>query len=123
MYNFILLYINKILAFYEFHAYNYIKLYNIIQNNITERISVMAKQLNLSFKENPTELELYDWVKSKLNPGVYIKELLYTDYLAEKNGLQKNTYTEPIAKNTDNAVNKNEVIINTGFDINDADEF
>lgn len=46
----------------------------------------MAKQLNLSFKENQTELELYDWVKSKLNPGVYIKELLYSDYLAEKNG-------------------------------------
>lgn len=49
----------------------------------------MAKQLNLSFKENQTELELYEWVKSKLNPGVYIKELLYSDYLAEKNGTSR----------------------------------
>lgn len=46
----------------------------------------MAKQLNISFKENDTELELYTWVKQKLNPGTYIKELLYSDYLAEKNG-------------------------------------
>lgn len=49
----------------------------------------MAKQLNLSFKENQTELELYDWVKSKLNPGTYIKELLYSDYLSEKNGVPR----------------------------------
>lgn len=45
----------------------------------------MAKQLNISFKENVIELELYEWVKSKLNPGTYIKALLHADYLIQKN--------------------------------------
>lgn len=55
----------------------------------------MAKQVNVSFKENDTELELYNWVKSKLNPGTYIKELLYSDYLAEKNGSTRSHATIP----------------------------
>lgn len=49
----------------------------------------MAKQLNISFKDNDTERDLYLWIKSKLNPGTYAKELLYSEYLAEKNGLTK----------------------------------
>ena len=44
----------------------------------------MAKQLNISFKENDIELELYNWLKGKLNPSSFAKEILYQGYLADR---------------------------------------
>lgn len=37
----------------------------------------MAKVITLSFKD--TELELYEYVKSKTSPSAYIKELIQKD--------------------------------------------
>lgn len=85
----------------------------------------MAKQLNLSFKENQTELELYEWVKSKLNPGVYIKELLYSDYLAEKNGVARTTFIpkNDTVENTVEDIDEEKVIVNENFNEDEVDAF
>lgn len=37
----------------------------------------MAKQVSLSFKED--EMELYNFIKSKSSPSIYIKELVEKD--------------------------------------------
>ena len=78
------------------------------------RGDIMAKQLNISFKENDTELELYNWVKSKLNPGTYIKELLYSDYLSEKNGILRTIPLQNYEKNIETTVALEETNVDTG---------
>lgn len=36
-------------------------------------------KIYLSFKENPKELELYNFVKSQMNYSAYLKELILKD--------------------------------------------
>lgn len=69
----------------------------------------MAKQLNISFKDNETEIELYNWIKSKLNPGTYAKELLYINFLEEHNGapciIKKTIQADPAVNNAIESTN------------------
>lgn len=53
---------------------------------ISERKS--PDQIGLSFKNNAEEQKLYAWLKQKLNPGIYLKELAYKEYLIETGKLQ-----------------------------------
>lgn len=39
----------------------------------------MAKSLPISFKSNPKEMKMYEYVKSKTSASVYIKELIDKD--------------------------------------------
>ena len=45
-------------------------------------------QINLSFKNNEEEKKLYAWLKQKLNPGIFLKEIAYREYLVEIGKLQ-----------------------------------
>lgn len=64
-------------------SYNtYMKYYKLIGG-------YMAKQINVSFKENEIELELYEWIKSRLNPGSFIKEAMYQEFLIEKGEISR----------------------------------
>lgn len=47
-----------------------------------------ADQIGMSFKKNEEEQKLYEWLKRKLNPGIYLKEIAYREYLIETGKLQ-----------------------------------
>lgn len=57
-----------------------------MSKKISERKS--PDQIGLSFKNNAEEQKLYAWLKQKLNPGIYLKELAYKEYLIETGKLQ-----------------------------------
>ncbi|OON91658.1 MAG: hypothetical protein ATN33_00815 [Epulopiscium sp. Nele67-Bin001] len=45
----------------------------------------MATKINVSFKDNEQEQNLYHWLQAKLSTSGYIKEELYKIYLQEVN--------------------------------------
>lgn len=46
----------------------------------------MAKQISLTFKEDAREIELYNWLQSKVSKGAFIKEQLLVAMHNEKHG-------------------------------------
>lgn len=67
----------------------------------------MGYQINLTFKSTPTEIALYNWLKTKNYQSAYIKSMLQICYDVEheKEALQKNQ------SNTYNVSNNRETII------------
>lgn len=58
-----------------------------------------ADQIGVSFKNSEEEQQLYKWLKGKLNPGIYLKEIAYKEYLIETGKLQY-VSTQPPSDNT-----------------------
>lgn len=57
-------------------------------------------QIGLSFKNNEEEQKLYTWLKQKLNPGIYLKEIAYREYLIDTGKLQY-APTQPLQTDID----------------------
>ena len=58
----------------------------------------MAKQISLTFKEDDRELELYNWLQSKVSKGAFIKELLLIAMENEKDGYVHTTKHNDVPK-------------------------
>ena len=84
----------------------------------------MAKQISLTFKENERELELFNWLQSKVSKGSFIKEQLLIAMSNEKNGIQV-TYTHSPHKPKEELKesSKDSIVINQNFNPNEVDEF
>lgn len=75
----------------------------------------MAKSLPISFKNNPKEMKMYEYVKSKTSASAYIKELIDRDmngvFACDKGIQEKMNQKDTIPNETasKNGMPKNEI--------------
>lgn len=73
-----------------------------------------ANVVSLSFKNNPDEIDLYNYLKSKSSPSAYVKELIKQD-ISDKHMSTENTKTRNLTDTTNKDINeekKEQVVIN-----------
>lgn len=58
----------------------------------------MAKQISLSFKEH--EMEMYNFIKSKSSPSIYIKELIKNTMNGENKQQNNDKHENPKSANS-----------------------
>lgn len=78
----------------------------------------MAKQISLTFKEDAREIELYNWLQSKVSKGAFIKEQLLVAMQNEKNGYVHTLKHHDVSKVAANEVVKELIEEETKIDDN-----